>query len=84
MADGGVALDDRWQVCRNVKDDVVLHVRALADLDRGLIAAQNRAKPDARVGANLNVSYEDGSWCDECVGMHLWSLAGELELQGSL
>ena len=62
----------RWRSCsitvgrfsRAVDHRVVLDVGAVADFDRSLVAAQNRAKPDARAGTDLDVSDEDGGGRD--------------------
>ena len=69
---------------RAVHDHVVLDVGAFADLDGGLVAAQYGTEPNARAGADLDVTDEDCSRRDVCVGMHCRALPAELELHWPL
>ncbi len=56
VADDHVAADDRRQPGSAVDHRVVLHGRALADLDPIEVAAQHRAEPDARARARPTTS----------------------------
>ena len=67
-----------------VEDGVVLDVCALTDPDLRLVAAQDRAKPDARTRLNHDVSDEDSGRRDVGVGVHVGPLAAELKFHGRL
>ena len=58
VADGAVLADPQRKAHVGVQRAEFLNVRARADDDRFVVAAQNRAEPDGGVGAEPDVAYE--------------------------
>jgi len=84
VPDAGVVLDDRGQVAGAVDHGVVLHVRAVANLDRRFVTAQHRAEPHACTRPDLDLADQHRGGRDVRVGVHPGTLAFELEFHGPL
>ena len=69
VSDHAVVADDRGVLVDGVDDGAVLDRGALAHDDRAVVAAQHRARPDRRVGADVHVADDDGVGVDEGVGV---------------
>ena len=61
MADHAVVADCHWKSRISVQRGIVLDLRPLAELDPFIVAAQDRAKPDARLRFEPHASDQNRS-----------------------
>lgn len=84
MASGDVVADDRVDVMLDVHNRAVLQVRPGPDDDAAAhIRSQHAAVPDRGIGADFDVSDDDGAWRYPCRFVDAGRLALERKDQGA-
>ena len=69
VPDDAAVTDDGGKARAGVDHGAILNGRARTDRDRPVVAAQDRARPHARLGADGHVADHDRVGMNECVGV---------------